>query len=54
MVAKGKGKKCVNAACEWHRNGECSLFPGDFGLLTCKHADEVTVKPTTKSKKGKK
>ncbi len=55
-MAKTKGKKCLNLACEWNKDGECLLFPGDWGFLTCKHSDEVTTKPTTKSttKKGRK
>ena len=52
-------RRCLNKACEWHdqESGGCRLFPGDFGLLTCKYADERTEskqpKPETK-KKGKK
>lgn len=51
-------KICLNKACEWHnhKNGGCRLFPGDFGSLSCKYADERTERNPAKetNKKGKK
>lgn len=49
-------RKCVNRTCEWHVNGACRLFPGDFGFLECKHADEASEakKTVRKIKKGTK
>lgn len=40
-------RRCLNKACEWHnaKSGGCRLFPGDFGLLTCRYADERTERP---------
>ena len=31
---------CVNTVCEWHRDGGCALFPGGFGVLSCKHYND--------------
>lgn len=49
-------RRCLNKACEWHdaKSGGCRLFPGDFGLLTCKYADERTEDKKETKKKGKK
>ena len=48
-------RRCLNKACEWHdaKSGGCRLFPGDFGLLTCKYADERTENKKETKKKGK-
>lgn len=45
-------KKCRNRACEWHVRGSCRLFPGEWGFLECRHADEKTEpKINTKNQK---
>lgn len=33
-------RKCVNRTCEWHHEGGCRLFPGEWGFLECRHSDE--------------
>ena len=55
-------RACVNGACEWHDGGACRLFPGEWGFLRCRHADEgggpkktsgKTRRKTEKPKTGK-
>lgn len=52
-------RKCINTTCEWHHEGACRLFPGDWGFMECLHSKDTTEKPrpvrkTKTTKKGTK
>ena len=42
-------RKCLNTACQYHRKGKCTLFPG-YQWLTCKRSG---IKPANGKSKGK-